>query len=504
MTRKTNAHIHAESLRDPVLFARRFSKRTLRSYQVEVARAIAESVFQARGDSFAVMFPRQSGKNELQAQLEVYLLVCLQHQGAEIVKISPTKEPQSLNAMRRLEQVLEANPLTRGTWVKESGYIYRLGQARILFLSGASEAKIVGATASTLLEVDEAQDVSRRKYDKDIAPMAASTNATRVFWGTAWTGQTLLARELENGHQAELRDGRRRVFVVNADRVAQEVPAYGDFVRAQVTLLGRAHPMVRTQFYCEQIGHGGSLFNPERRARMLGTHASLLQPAGGMYAMLIDIAGEDEGSAKLGELAHPNRDCTALTLVEVDSSSALARELRAPVIKPVLRRQWLGVRYTDLYQKFLEIAECWQVRQIVVDATGVGAALAGFLRRALPGKVLPFQFTAQSKSKLGWDFLALIDSGRWQEPAENLSEEDVLFRQQLESCVFDISSRAGRQMRWGVPDGTRDPASGELVRDDLLMAAALATQLDQFAWTASAESVIAPAADPLRDLDKGF
>jgi hypothetical protein len=31
----------------------------------------------------------------------------------------------------------------------------------------------VGATASLLLEVDEAQDVEIGKYDKEIAPMAA-------------------------------------------------------------------------------------------------------------------------------------------------------------------------------------------------------------------------------------------------------------------------------------------------------------------------------------------
>ena len=47
----------------------------------------------------------------------------------------------------------------------------------------------MGATASLLLEVDEAQDVAINKFDKDIDPMADSSNATRIFWGTAWTRQ---------------------------------------------------------------------------------------------------------------------------------------------------------------------------------------------------------------------------------------------------------------------------------------------------------------------------
>ena len=504
MTRKTNAQIIAESLKDPVLFARRFSKLRLRRYQVEVARAIVDSVVHARGDTFAVMFPRQSGKNELQAQIETYLLTLYQHTGAEIIKISPTKEPQSLNAMRRLEGVLSANPLTKADWVKESGYIYRLGKARVLFLSGAPEARIVGATASTLLQVDEAQDVSRRKYDKDIAPMAASTNATRVFWGTAWTSRTLLARELEFARQAERKDGRRRVFIVHADKVAQEVPAYGEFVRAQTALLGRSHPMIRTQFYCELIESDGSLFNAERRARMLGTHRSLLQPGQGMYAMLLDVAGEDEGRLSTGRLAHPNRDATALTLVEVDRSAAGSGGSHMPVYKPVLRREFLGVAHPELHRQLLETAHAWNVRHIVVDATGVGAGLASFLKSNLPGRVLPFTFTTQSKSKLGWDFLALIDSGRWQEPAADLSDADRAFLRQLECCTFEVSTAAGQQMRWGVPNGTTHPEDGALVRDDLLMSAALAAQLDQFSWSASSEPLIVSAPDPLRDLDQGF
>ena len=154
--------------------------------------------------TIVVMFPRQSGKNELQAQLETYLLMLYSEDGGELVKVSPTWKPQAQNAMRRLERVLEKNLLTRGRWEKASGYLYRVGQAQMAFFSGAPEANIVGATASLLLEVDEAQDVSIEKYDRAIAPMAASTNATRVLWGTAWTGDTLLARELKAAREAEI------------------------------------------------------------------------------------------------------------------------------------------------------------------------------------------------------------------------------------------------------------------------------------------------------------
>ncbi|HHX08243.1 MAG TPA: hypothetical protein GX730_02245, partial [Chloroflexi bacterium] len=65
-------------------FSRVFGRIRLRHYQLEVAQAIVESVFRQQGLSIVVMFPRQSGKNLLQAQLEVYLMALLGTQGAEM------------------------------------------------------------------------------------------------------------------------------------------------------------------------------------------------------------------------------------------------------------------------------------------------------------------------------------------------------------------------------------------------------------------------------------
>jgi hypothetical protein len=51
---------------------------------------------------------------------------------------------------------------------------------RIMFLSAGPEPNIVGATASMLLEIDEAQDVAIDKYDRDLRLMASTTNATTL------------------------------------------------------------------------------------------------------------------------------------------------------------------------------------------------------------------------------------------------------------------------------------------------------------------------------------
>jgi len=507
------AEVLKKLLKDVVLFCRYASGLKLRSYQEEVARTVIKSVLQGSGLSIVVMFPRQSGKNELQAQLEAYLLTVLSGTQAEMVKISPTYQPQCLNAMRRLERVLERNILTRGRWQKRAGNLYRYKSVSLTFLSGAKGANIVGATASTLLQVDEAQDVRIEKYDKEIAPMAASTNATRVFWGTAWTSQTLLARELRAAKAAQAQDGVRRVFVLSADEVCREVPAYGKFVAEQAARLGRNHPLIRTQFYSEEIDAEGGLFPAERQSLMRGMHPAQEAPqAGHVYAFLLDIAGEDEAVRDLHSesLMNPGRDASALTIVDVDISGMTDALIRKPIYRVVKRCLWVGERYAVLYARIKALAELWRVRCLVVDASGVGAGLASFLEDALGERVKPVLFNAAVKSKLGWGFLAIIDSGRFKDYASPEGDQSAasqlqrLFFKQLEHTQYEIVAGPEKRIKWGVPQGARDPASAELLHDDLVLSAALVSVLDEQSWSMAGGAFYVPASDPLSEMDRGF
>jgi hypothetical protein len=504
---------------------------TLRRYQEMVARAVVDAVLKGGGRSLAVMFPRQSGKNEVQAQIETYLLAVLRDTDAELVKVSPTWRPQALNAMRRLERVLSRHPQTKKDWVKESGMIYRVGRARITFLSGSPVASIVGATASTLLEVDEAQNVTIEKFDRDIAPMAASTNATRVFWGTAWTTRTLLARELREAREREREAagqtvgavGTRRAgwqgmgrlaFVLRAEDVAAEVPEYGQFVAGQVARLGRDHPLVRTQYFSEEVDGEAGMFPPWRLALMQGSHAAQAGPTPGkIYAMLLDVAGEDEavagaavaaaGAVGEGELANPKRDATALTVVEVDLSTRADLLIGAPTYRVVSRRLWVGTNHMLVISELRALAEHWRAKRVVVDATGVGEGLASMLERGLGERVVKFKFTSASKSLLGWQFLGVVGSGRWKEPSD--AGFSALFFQQARLCESRVAPGPSHLIRWGVPDGTRDPQTNELVHDDLLISAALCAALEEEAWVTpvSGPALIVRAKDPLEEM-RGF
>lgn len=487
------------TIKDPCHFAILGGIR-LRRYQETVAKAISKSVLKSRGDTFVVMFPRQSGKNELQAQLEAFFLLRFSHTGGELVKISPTWKPQSQNAMRRLQKVLRHHPLLKDHWKKDSGYRFTVYQASITFLSGSPEANIVGATASTLLQVDEAQDISLEKYDKEIAPMAASTNATRVFWGTAWTEDTLLAREFHLAQLVEKQDGIQRAFLLNADQVASEVPAYGRFVQRQIEQLGRDHPMIRTQYFSEVLENGGRLFHDGRLALLHGEHHSQHSPQPGMiHAFCLDVAGEDQGLAQSGQLANPNRDFSALTILSITSqpTSWGSHQNHYHVMK---RQSWQGISQTELFDQLLALTRLWHPRQMVVDASGVGAGIASFLQRAYPGRVTAFTFTASSKSRLGWDFLALIDSGRFKDHADKTPEQRQ-FLVQARACQSSTSIGPESILRWQVPAGTRDD-SGHEVHDDWLISAALCAALETLKWLPGQHTRIISAVDPLLEIDR--
>ena len=501
--------LYRRSMADPVDFCYVNSRIRLRKYQKEVIGPIIKSVLERQGLSFVVMFPRQSGKNELQAQIESYLLTMFSNSGAEIIKVSPTWKPQGLNAIHRLENILKDGRLTCVMWEKQGGSIYRIGKARVSFLSGEPHAHIVGATASTLLEVDEAQDVSISKYDKEIAPMAASTNATRVFWGTAWTSQTLLARELRHARRLEALDGIRRVFHINGEQVAREVPAYDVFLQEQVQRLGRYHPMVRTQFYSEEIDADAGMFPQARQQLMHGSHAAVDAPQPGrVYAFLLDVGGEESArgmtEAQMDSPASSglDHDSTALTVVEVDLSTVADVALRAPTYRAVLRRSWQGEGQPALYQQVRSLVDAWKPRRVVVDATGIGSGLAAFLQKAYPSRVRPFLFTTASKSNLGWDFLSVCDTGRFKDytpvPADGNQRQ---FWQQVTACQMETAEGPGHRIRWGVPDGTSDPASSQPIHDDLLLSASLCALLDGEKWSRpSISGGFIQAKDPLEDI----
>jgi hypothetical protein len=113
----------------------------------------------------------------------------------------------------------------------------------------------------------------------------------------------------------------------------------------------------------------------------------------------------------------------------------------------------------------------WRVKRAVVDATGVGAGVASFLASALGKSVVtPFLFTQASKSRLGFDLLAAINSGRLKMYAGDGSEESAEFWSQMRMARSTF--RPNQTINFYV-----DPAEGH---DDFLSSLALLVEAARY------------------------
>jgi hypothetical protein len=449
-------------------------RHAMRPYQLDAARAIAQSIIERRGDQFAVVFARQAGKDEMLAQLLAFLLARYGSMGGSIVVAAPTLRPQAMISRDRLLARLRGIPNVADD-VAVAGDTVRLMKAQATFLSAAPSANARGQTASLALIANETQDIAPERWDAVFDPMAASTNATTVFLGTVWSKHTLLARQMRYLREKEREDGRRRVFLVPWTTVARELPAYGERVRARMDQLGERHPFIRTEYFLEELDGEQGLFPPQRIAQMQGDHPRQHRASPRKrYALLLDVAGEEEsgGTQVAFEMdASSRRDSTALTVVEVDTTS---RADTRPLYRVVDRWTWTGVSHTALHAQLVDLAtDVWKASWVVVDATGIGAGLASFLTSSLKGsgvRVVPFTFTGTSKSQLGWNFIALIESGRYKDYADDGDDVTAEFYTQLRATEYTIINGPGNVLRWSVPD-----AAGH---DDLVISAALVAALD--------------------------
>jgi len=440
----------------------------LREYQVEIFKAVHESIFERKGLTFSVEIARQGGKNELSAQIEAYLLMLFfENQPRNLIKCSPTFKPQTVISMERLQDRLDDFGMN-GYWKSERGYIVRMGNARAIFLSADKSANVVGNTAHLLLEVDEAQDVSKEKYTKEFKPMGATMNVTTVHWGTTWDEFTLLEEVKQTNLELEKKDGIKRHFRYDWQEVAKYNPAYRDYVESERQRLGENHPLFLTQYRLLPVYGGGGFFSSQQIAQMIGNHCRRhIRESGKIYVAGIDIAGEAETvEGELLTAAVRRQDATVVTIGELDFT--ICNEIqKQPRILVVEHYWYTGKKHSELYRQLVDILKnVWHCRRIVVDATGIGEPVTAFLKQALGSKVIPFKFTVQSKSELGFNLLAAVNSGRVKMYAADGSKEYQEFHFEMEKSRSRY--RPNQTMNFYV-----DPSQGH---DDFLMSLALLVQ----------------------------
>jgi hypothetical protein len=127
--------------------------------------------------------------------------------------------------------------------------------------------------------------------------------------------------------------------------------------------------------------------------------------------------------------------------------------------------------------------------------------------------VTGFKFTAASKAKLGSDFLALIETGRfkyWSDPEDRQPLSDAWwFFTQAAACTYHLppDKPYEKALRWFVPAQAKadTPAGPQPIHDDRLISAALVAVVYNLIQkghlrTGNALSAIISPVDPLSNL----
>lgn len=418
----------------------------LRHYQLECARAIVDSVARGDGKIFTVMFARQMGKNETSAQIEAYLMARYADGGGNIVKAAPAFKPQVIASILRLKATLEASPTTRGRWQPSFGYMIALDEASTTFLSADTSANVVGATASLLLEIDEAQDVDPDKYDREFRPMASSTNATTVLYGTAWNETSLLERQRRANLDREEAGHERLHFEYAWDVLGALKPAYHSFVEAEILRLGIDHPGIQTQYLLHTLSDAGRLFSAVQREAMRGTHERQTERLDEeMIVAGIDLAGEDEQSERAQSLGHvPRRDSTVVTIGRVTRDAS-----GSPSLEVIDHVWWTGREQVWQHNELLRLWDRWRFTRVSIDASGIGAGVAAFLAMGHNQRLDRVVFSVQAKSALAYTALSMANTGRLSIYRSTGAREWSQCWSEIEACRYEM--RAHELMSWQVP-----------------------------------------------------
>ncbi len=415
--------------------------RPLRGFQAEIIKKVEEFVRSHNGGVMTIMCPRQIGKNDMAAVLQRRHLLFNQYNDymSTWIRTAPTYKPQIVNSMKRLRELMKLDPKNRighptfegKKLYKEQGYIWRVGNSSVEFLSSGPNANVVGATASECLDMDEAHKVRKEKFDEDFAPFTASTNAATLLWGVAADGLDTI--EWYRNQNKE--DGKEYLNLYYPCDVWMDLnPIYAAHVEGRVKALGWDHPIIKTQYRLLSVSAEGAFLKPNQIMSLFeNSHERQKSPRPGVrYEALIDVAGGNEDF-------NPNSDIEGNEDTTTDSTVVwiyeVTNEMAANGIFPVIRivdMLWsTGASLPAQEDAITRFLEYWRVQKITEDAIGIGRQLGEALENKW-GSFVVNKYTASdtSVSEDCFDLQARLNFGAVKMFANDGSKEWAEFERQ--------------------------------------------------------------------------
>lgn len=371
---------------DPMWESVHVSQRPLRGPQAEIISRLEKIVMAHEGDVATILSSRQTGKNETSAVMHRRHLWRNQYCDTSRIWIrtAPTYKPQIVNSKKRLREILQLNnssdkikyPTFHGQkLIKEEGYIWRVGNASVEFISSGPQSNVVGGTANECLDMDEAHKIDQAKFDEDFAPMTANTSAATLLWGVAADGLDVI----EYYRQKNIEDGRKDLNLFYPADIWMEIhPPYAKHVEKRINALGKDHPIMKTQYWLQPVSAEGRFLQPKhQRALFSGDHPRLNKPKPGVrYEMLVDIAAsnEDNTDNDMEGQDDTTTDSTVIWIYEV--SDVVCSNGVFPIIRLVNLYWVTGASLEAQEEEIKEQIIYWNAEKVTIDAVGVGRQIA--------------------------------------------------------------------------------------------------------------------------------
>lgn len=375
---------------DPEWESNHISLRPLRKIQVEIISRLEKIIARHDGEVATIRSSRQTGKNETSAVMHRRHL--LRHRYSEInsiwVRTAPTYKPQIVNSKKRLRELLQlssSNYIKYPTFhnaklMKEEGYIWRVGNASVEFISSGDNANVVGGTANECLDMDEAHKINQAKFDEDFAPMTANTSASTLLWGVAADGTDVI----QYYHDKNIEDKRKDLNLHYPADLWMEIHApYRKHVEQRIKALGKDHPIMKTQYWLRPVSSEGKFLQPNHVRNLLsGDHPRLLRPnRGRRYEIVIDIAAANENFEEgvLEGQEQTDTDSSMIWIYEV--TDIICANGIFPIVR-IVNMQWMtGVPLEIQEREIEQTIVFWGAQKITIDAIGVGRQIAETMKR---------------------------------------------------------------------------------------------------------------------------
>lgn len=393
----------------------------LRPWQSHIVRRVEHKLSAHDGSWLTVRVSRQAGKNEIAATVHERHLLRNVDIGGCIVRTAPNHRPQLVNSKQRLKSIADRDPLfdlERLQFVE--GFQATYGRAKVAFLTAHKDAKMEGATADAMLDVDEAHLTEFITYQEKLSPMTASTNACKVLYGVAAMRTDLLYEmRRKNEELGRFEDN----IEIAASFLCEHDTVYRAHYESRVAELGPTHPVIRTQYDLIDLDAMGGAFTAEHRDSLFDSdHARYGRPVrrpGIKMIALLDLAGEEEVDADLAEdtLGREDPDCAVLLLAEVDTTKL---RVGKPQVRVVEAFRWQGKRIQrakadegeSLQEAVMKVMGVWQPDVTLVDSRGVGISTASWLDRTWHGRVIKYAATSPSTTEDLYNLWAFLNLGQ--------------------------------------------------------------------------------------------